>query len=437
MGMQKNMKSLLLRSSPAFFAAFIVAACGGGDSAPTTTANLTSTELSGTAATGAPVASGLVSVTCGTASPVTTTTTSNGTWRVDVPNATFPCIVGVSGGSLPAGVQLFGYATSDTNVNVTPLTTLIGAYATRAANGGTLTQAMLDAAVTQVNDLLATAGLPPLPADPLTVTFTPVAGDKYDDYLETVMSTLAAQDITLTELVTEITTTGTPSGPIKAATIDFSDNNASAMPMPDGSTEVLQLETVAAPLLPEGQKSFNTGVRGNRANFGTEVFHGMKVSEFPGISFKAKAPSGSTTNPGSVYLNYTVSRQCDGNPDPNIGWFNLLTVANKMNASAPDTDGWVTYSATISTNSWQSTRGTLLNGSTTVLPGNGASTAMPLQAFIALYPNACIYNWPNPDAQVPNSTKTPAVMLMLGDSRTTTAKKVWFKDVKVGEVVLY
>jgi hypothetical protein len=427
------MNSIVLRLSPALLAALIVTACGGGDDGP----SQSTTTLKGTAATGAPVAGGQISVTCGTASPVTATTAANGTWQVDVPNATFPCIVAVTGGSLPAGVKLYGYATAATNVNVTPLTTLIGAYATKAVNGGTVTQASLDAAVTQVNALLATAGLPPLPTNPLTATFVPVAGDKYDDYLESVATTLAAQNVTLGDLATQITTTGAPAIPIKAVTIDFSDNQASVSVVQDGGVNVLQLETKQSAAF-ASVKSFQTGIKGNRANFGTEVFQGMKVSAFPGISFKSKDDGTGATGAGLPYLNYTVSKQCDGDP---AGWANLITNTANMNPSAPDADGYRTYTADITTNSWKSTNWSnpLLapNGTTVVLPSNSSATGASLAAFIAAYPNACIYNWPNPDAQVPNATNTPAVMLMLGSSGNLTAKKSWFKDIKVGGVILF
>lgn len=422
------MKPVVPRPLPAFLATLLLAACGGGagPAAPAAGSTISSTTLSGTAATGAPVAGGQVAVTCGTAAPVTATTAANGSWQVDVPEAVFPCIVAVSGGSLPAGVNLYGYATAATNVNVTPLTTLIGAYALRAANGATLTQALLDAAVGEVNGLLATAGLPPLPDDPLTVTFTPVPGDAYDDYLESVMATLASQDVALADLVEQITTSGGPAAPIKAATIDFSDNTGSAMVVQDGTVQVLQLDmqasTAAAPNF-----SHNTGVKGNRANWGTEVFHGMKVADFPGITFKHKE-MGPVSGASTPYLNYTVSKQCDGNPD---GWANLVTISTNMNRSGPDGDGYTTYTAGITTITWRATR------VTTGLPLLGSGTSASLEAFIAAHPDACIYNWPNPNAANPEGAKTPAVMLMIGSSNNLRAARGWFKDVRIGEVVLF
>ncbi len=219
------MKPILFRSLPALLAALILAGCGGGggDGNARTT-------LGGTAATGAPVVGGQVSVSCGSAAVATTTTGANGTWQVQVVNAAFPCLVTVSGGSLAAGVKLYGYATSATNVNVTPLTSLIGAYATKAANGGTITQAMLDAAVTKVNDLLVAAGFAPLPANPLTAQFTPAKGDAYDDYIETVMAALAEQNVTIDSLVDQIVASGAPAAPIKGPDVVGFDSMPSPFP---------------------------------------------------------------------------------------------------------------------------------------------------------------------------------------------------------------
>ncbi|HSD36707.1 MAG TPA: hypothetical protein VLC92_04320 [Rhodocyclaceae bacterium] len=234
------MKHRSMLSLPALLAALIITGCGGGSGDGSSTSSAASSsvaassaasssvaassaassgasssvatvKLSGTAATGAPVVSGNVSVKCGAAAAVTTTTGTNGAWSADVGNQpAYPCLVAVTGGSLAAGTTLYGYATSATNVNVTPLTSLIGAYATNAANGAPITQAMLNAAVTKASDLLVAAGLGALPSNPLTATFSPKAGDPYDDYLEALMATLAKQSISLAKLVDEVTKQGAP-----------------------------------------------------------------------------------------------------------------------------------------------------------------------------------------------------------------------------------
>ena len=216
------MKLSFLRALPAIFAALVLAGCGGGNDTPPTT-------LSGTAATGAPAANSQVAVACVKAT-ATTTTAADGTWSVKLAEPTFPCVVTVNGGSLAAGVELRGYATSATNVDVTPLTTLIGAFATNAANGATLTQAMLDAAVTKLNDLLVAAGFGPLPANPLTAEFTAANGDAYDDYLESLMRALAAQNVTVADLSAQIAADGAPAAPVKGPDVVGFDSIPSPLP---------------------------------------------------------------------------------------------------------------------------------------------------------------------------------------------------------------
>jgi hypothetical protein len=237
------MKSSLLRASPTLLAALIVAGCGGGN-------GTASIPLSGTAATGAPAANSLVSVSCGKAAAVTTTSAANGSWTVSLSNPTFPCLVTVSGGSLPAGAELHGYATGPTNVDVTPLTSLIGAFATNAAKGAPLTQAMLDAAVKKVNDLLVAAGFAPLPANPLTAKFTPADGDQYDDYLESVMHALAEQNVTLDNLVAQIVASGAPTASLKGPDVEGFDSMPSPLPLsvPSVGFEATQVSSLGEQL---------------------------------------------------------------------------------------------------------------------------------------------------------------------------------------------
>ena len=53
---------------------------------------------------------------------------------------------------------------------------------------------------------------------------------------------------------------------------------------------------------------------------------------------------------------------------------------------------------------------------------NANGGPLSLDALIAAYPKACIYNFPNPTAG--GITPTPAVDFYLGDSRTITDKKL-------------
>lgn len=102
------------------FTALALAACSGGDVAPTSTAL-----LSGTAATGAPIAGGKVDMACASGAPISTTTSSIGTFEVALQGQTLPCKLKVSGGSLANGVAYHSVALQAGTVNLTPLTDLV------------------------------------------------------------------------------------------------------------------------------------------------------------------------------------------------------------------------------------------------------------------------------------------------------------------------
>ncbi|MDM0046277.1 PKD domain-containing protein [Variovorax dokdonensis] len=209
----------------------------------------------------------------------------------------------------------------------------------------------------------------------------------------------------------------------------FSDNGSSVTVQQDGSITALKFETLATPLA--AMPSQNTGIKGNRATLGLDFLHGVKLSEFEGISFKAKDDGTGETGAGLPYVTYSISKECDGTV-----WNNLITNLTDMTASGPDADGYFSYSAAVSSPSWKSTSWSTSikakDGNTAVLPPNGSATAASLDALIAEYPNACIYNWPNPSAADPTTAKTPAVMLMLGNSTNVTAKFVWIRDLMIG-----
>ena len=225
---------------------------------------------------------------------------------------------------------------------------------------------------------------------------------------------------------------------LPACTMDFSDNSASVALVQDSGANALLLETFASSSL-AARKSFHTGITGNRAILGTEMLHGVKLSEFAGISFKSKDDgTGANTGAGSPYVTYSISKECDG---VGSSWANLITNLSDMSPTGPDADGYYTYAADIESTAWKSSSWDkpvyAADGTTVVLWPNQTTTSKSLLDLIAAYPTACIYNWANPDAQVPFSTTTPAVMLMLGSSKNLTAKKAWFKDIKIGDKAVF
>ncbi|HVE53059.1 MAG TPA: hypothetical protein VNB23_06710 [Ramlibacter sp.] len=202
------MKTLAFKMLPALAAAAALVACGGDDARPPSA----TVQMSGTAATGAPVAGGKVAVTCGTAAAVNGTTAADGKWSVDLHNPTFPCHVGVTGGSLPPALALSSFALDALvvrNVNVTPLTTLIFADMMNSVQSvmSNITRTTVDTVTNRFNQQLQAAGFSP-PPDPFHGVFAPNAGDPHDDLIESLMRSLRQQGITLNELAEKFTRQG-------------------------------------------------------------------------------------------------------------------------------------------------------------------------------------------------------------------------------------
>jgi hypothetical protein len=334
------MKPSFFRALPAIFAAVVLAGCGGGNDTPPTT-------LSGTAASGAPAANSNVAVACSkalasstTVASASSTTAADGTWSVKLDQPTFPCVVTVSGGSLAAGVELRGYATSATNVDVTPLTTLIGAYATNAANGATLTQAMLDAAVTKLNDLLVAAGFGPLPANPLTAEFTATNGDAYDDYLESLMGALAQQNITVADLAAQIAADGAPAAPLKGPDVVGFDSMPSPLPesVPSLGFEATQTDSV-----------------GERLSLAAGSPHVLRAMTVGMVSWACESGAWNTadcvTTPGATYTHPVTLKVYDANGVQIATQTKTFTMPYRPSSDANCPDG-----------RWKSTDGTCKTG---------------------------------------------------------------------------
>ena len=107
---------------PARLAALTLAigltACGSTDD---------SSSLSGTAATGAPIVGGAVSVVCKSGPELGATTSATGTWSVTLTTQTLPCKVRVTGGLVNGAANAEAYhsvAAELGTVNITPLTDL-------------------------------------------------------------------------------------------------------------------------------------------------------------------------------------------------------------------------------------------------------------------------------------------------------------------------
>lgn len=212
----------------ALSAAAVLAACGGdGPSTPT---------LSGTAATGAPIAGGTVEIRCAGGAPLSATTATDGRWQVGISGQTLPCALRVSGGSAGGSALTVDYhalaLSFDGNVNLTPLSDLVVARTVGASPAAWFAtpdfKGIDNAAVAQALDAVKTAlalGGALGDKDPLYVRFEPQAGDTIDDLLEKLQKALASLSLDYAALLAaagsgDFSAFGSLPAAIAAATVD-------------------------------------------------------------------------------------------------------------------------------------------------------------------------------------------------------------------------
>ena len=199
-----------------FVLAFLVASCGGGGGSNTPRPS----SISGTAATGAPLANAGVEVKClqGSASG---TTDATGKFTLSVTGAQAPCLLKASG----QGVELVSvFAASDGTANITSLTHLLTAQLLRAGSpaaafsaGGAATfaavteQGISAAQGTVANELLRIGSQMPS-VNWITQPFTAAQGDAMDAALVLLKTKLATQNKTLDGAATELA-----AGPLQVA----------------------------------------------------------------------------------------------------------------------------------------------------------------------------------------------------------------------------
>jgi len=211
------MKAVSARVSPwLYFCALGISAvligCGGPGGAKTLS-------LTGTAATGAAIASAPVEAKCATAN-ATTTTAADGTFTLTSTTATLPCLLRIT---LPNGAgYLHSVAESGASVaNITPLTEIVAAnvlgaspsvlfssFASSDAAG--ITSAKIAAAKAVVIAVATKAGIDLTGADPLKDVFvaaTPSAtGDAKDRKIDAFMAYIGSAGITLQALSAQTAT---------------------------------------------------------------------------------------------------------------------------------------------------------------------------------------------------------------------------------------
>ncbi|MBC7380749.1 MAG: hypothetical protein H7346_25390, partial [Burkholderiaceae bacterium] len=179
--------------------ATLLAACGGGDGTVAATAT-----VSGVAATGAAIASGIVTLKCVSGTTSAATTGTDGSFTIDVTNVTLPCVARVeykdAGGTMR---QLHSVITAAGTANITPLTELLvsklsngtgaSAFDTfTAATGRAITAAQVKSAADAVKAYLVTLGVDVanFPADPVGAKFVAKNGSTDGDAVDKVLDAL-------------------------------------------------------------------------------------------------------------------------------------------------------------------------------------------------------------------------------------------------------
>ena len=156
-----------------------------------------------TAATGAAIAAGTVSIKCVSGNSTSAVTSTTGSFSLDITGAVLPCLLRVNY-SLNGVAQppLHSVANAAGNVNITPVTELMVANLTAGTPAAAfdnfddnkvnaITPALLAGAATAVKNYLGNVlgvATTDLPLDPLSAKFTPAttgaAGDKADAVLD-------------------------------------------------------------------------------------------------------------------------------------------------------------------------------------------------------------------------------------------------------------
>lgn len=213
-------------------AAAALTACGGGGSSGT--AAPVTLSVGGTAATGAAIAAGTVTLKCMSGTSTAVTTGVDGSFTIDVGSVTLPCVGRVDYKDA-AGVaqKLHTFIAAAGTANITPFTELIVANLTSgtavdafdkfdATKVKAITTAQLTAAIAAIKAYFVTLGLAvtDFPADPIGTKFvaknSTTAGDKTDALLDALAAKLVSSNITLSNAVASVSgATTTPAVPAR------------------------------------------------------------------------------------------------------------------------------------------------------------------------------------------------------------------------------
>jgi hypothetical protein len=394
--------------------AFLAVACGGSDPAPS---------LGGTAAIGAPVDGGTVTIKCSGGAALSTTTSASGKWSVQLSGQTFPCIVQVTGGSIGT-MTIHSVAQGAGNTNVTPLTDLIVAAALGqdpaqwlTSSGSTLSTALaqlvaaMPAAQDRLFDSLEAAGYEMPGGDPFSAPFSPVAGDPYDDLLEAIGDALANSGLSYEDFVEDVATGGGEveapfSGELGAQQLaGMPQLNAAALSVSEGALNM----TTSAGTSSVG--AFVGSGNGNKAVLQLPGMAGLKLSELRSIVIDMKRDANAVAaGVPYVSVDLTVDTQC-GAPPLAAGakiieartryriatfdaYYNFIAPGGAASGSISAT-GFTQVEITPATKGWRVSRGDGTNVGDMEFSGSEQGNG---KLDFSNYPNACIADAATADA---------------------------------------
>lgn len=286
------MKTHQLRTWTALLVLAFLAACGGGGGGGGGGSSL---QISGTAATGAAIVNGTVEVKCQSGTGSTTTSTT-GTYIVDVTSGVQPCILRVTD-PISKLVLHSVVETGATTANITPATDLVVANAlgenptsafTNYANSQQqkITATNISAAVTRIQTATAALGSSADMSDidimkgTLQAATNEASGNSADQKIDALMAALAAADKKISDLSSLLT--NSTSGISAASQLTTLVGNA-------------QYSLASCPAARSGDiwvlDLLGTAPAGFNANFNSMVLKNLSNNSTSAIDFKRDAQS--------------------------------------------------------------------------------------------------------------------------------------------------
>ena len=402
-----------------------IAGCGGGGGSggiafvpPPADSTV---QVEGIAASGSPIAGAHVSLHCANDVNGSAETNAEGAWSSKLGKPQFPCLVTLSGGSLPEGTTLHSLAVGPGRLNITPLTDLVLARIAQKNPAalddldGKAIAALaerLQAALDDVARILVDQGFDVAGLDIFTGEFEPKHGDKYDDLLERIALSLADDDWSYEDLIDAIAASDEGARVLLPNTLVYKADALAAMPQLNKGS----LSTAAGTLtMTLGSGSNNVGAfvgggTGNKAVLQLQGLNGMKLHDLKSISIDLQGDAaGVTASPVSPYVsvNLTIDLQCSTAPVPAEATLADLTARRRILSFDPyyyfiqasqrlSSSEVRTMAITPATPGWRISAGAPV-GSVAVAPNyQGTET---LEGFdYEAYPDACVVDGATGDA---------------------------------------